>query len=345
MKGTIGAVIAAALLGAASVAGAAAAPAKGHRFPVVDQIPAGDAFWDYAAFVPQDGAKGRLYVSREDGVTAIDAATGKVTVRLIAGKQVHAFVPLSGGRALITNGAANTAVILRRSDGKVLKTIATGVKPDGAGLDPATGRVLVMDGTSHDILFIDPASGAVLGKAATPGEPGSPVFDGRGLAFLNIADKSEIAVVDVKARKIAKYYPLADCGDASGIGLDRATGVILSTCNNFKALATDSRTGRSLGSVPIAKYPDAMIFDPVRHYFYVPCIIPGVLVVVGEKPGGAPYVVAQVPVAPGVHTGAVDAKAGRLYLPAGEIRIPHVPGARPTVAPGTFKVMVVDVNR
>jgi DNA-binding beta-propeller fold protein YncE len=342
MKPLIAAIFTTAALAWAFPAGAATSTQKTHGFPVVAQIPAGDAFWDYAAFVPEDG---RVYISREDGVTAIEVATGKVTRQLIAGKQVHAFVPLPKGRALITNGGADTAVILSRADGKVIRTIATGRKPDGAGLDPSTGEVLVMDGTSDDILFIDPASGAVLGKVATQGEPGGPVFDGHGLAFLNIADKSEIAVVDVKARRIVKTYPLPDCGDASGIGLDRATGVILSTCNNLKAVATDSKTGRSLGSVPISKYPDAIIFDPIRHYFYVPCVIPGVLVVVGEGPGRAPRVVASVPVALGVHTGAVDAKAGRLYLPAGDIRIPHTPGARPTVAPGTFKVMVVDVDR
>jgi hypothetical protein len=44
----------------------------------------------------------------------------------------------------------------------------------------------------------------------------------------------------------------------------------------------------------------------------------------------------------GVHTGALDAVAGRLYVPAGNLKI--APGARPTVTPGTFKIMVVDVS-
>ena len=33
---------------------------------------------------------------------------------------------------------------------------------------------------------------------------------------------------------------------------------------------------------------------------------------------------------------------GRLYLPAGELSLVH--GHRPTVAPGTFRILVVDVN-
>ncbi|HEV2366206.1 MAG TPA: hypothetical protein VGS12_18660 [Caulobacteraceae bacterium] len=338
--GAVSAVLAAVLTTLSIPCPAAAAAAQ--RFPVIAQIPAGNAFWDYAAVVPQDH---RLYVSRENGVTAVDTRTQKAIVRLAPGKQVHAFVPLSGGRALITNGAADTAVILRRSDGKTLATIATGHKPDGAGFDPATGLVLVCDGISHDILFIDPRTAKVVGRIAVEGEPESPVFDGAGHAFLNIADKSEIAVIDTRAKTILKRYPLPDCGDASGIGLDQASGVILSTCNDFKAVATDSKSGRILGTVPIAKYPDAMITDQARHRFYVPCIIPGVLVVVGLGPDRAPRVIAKATMAPGVHTGALDPTSGRLYLPAGLIQIPKTPGARPTVAPGTFKILVVDVTR
>ena len=40
--------------------------------------------------------------------------------------------------------------------------------------------------------------------------------------------------------------------------------------------------------------------------------------------------------------GALDAPAGRLYLPAGNLKI--TPGARPTVEPGTFKIIIVDVS-
>ena len=51
-------------------------------------------------------------------------------------------------------------------------------------------------------------------------------------------------------------------------------------------MTVDSHTGRVLGTVAIAKYPDLIAFDPIRHVFYVPCI-PGALFVIGEAKDGA----------------------------------------------------------
>jgi hypothetical protein len=318
-------------------AGKAAPAAKTYK--IIAQYQAGDSFWDYATFI---AAEHRLYLSREDGLTVLQADTGKIINPLLSAHQGHAVIPLSGGRGLITNGADAKAVIFERATGKVLKEIPTGRKPDGAGLDPATGQLIIMDGLDGDAVFADPTTGEVLGHLPLGGEPGSPQFDGRGLAFSNIADKSEIAVIDMKAHKVVKRYPLPSCEDASGLGLDLQSGVLLSTCAGLKAVATDSRTGRILGIVPIGKYPDAIITDPQRHVFYVPTIEPGELTVVGLGKGKVPKVMARVAMAPGVHTGALDAAGGRLYLPAGKLRLVH--GQRPAVEPGTFRILVVDVN-
>ena len=72
------------------------AAADKASYPIIKSIPDGDAFWDYALVEP---AEKRLYLSREDGVTVIDLATDKVTERFVAGKQDHAIVALSRGRA------------------------------------------------------------------------------------------------------------------------------------------------------------------------------------------------------------------------------------------------------
>jgi len=314
---------------------------KPAPFPILRSYSDGDAFWDYATF---DTANRRLFVARENGVTTIDVDTGKVTDKFIAGQQVHSVVLLDNNRALITNGAADNATIFNRSTGEVLAHIPTGRKPDGASLDPASGTLVIMDGIGHDAVFADPKNAAVLGRLALDGEPGTPVPDGHGLIFSAIADHSEIAVIDVAARKLVRQYPLPQCEDASGLALDPESGVLLVTCANLKALGVSAASGSILGSVAISKYPDAIDFDPVRRVFYVPCVVPGTLDVVGEGKGGAPQLLASVPIAFGVHTEALDEKGGLLYLPAGQIIIPKQPGERPTVAPGTFKVFVVNVG-
>ena len=325
---------------AASAAAAEPKAAGAAPYPVVQTIPANDVFWDYVTLIPDEK---RLYVAREDGITVVDLRSGQVTPRFIAGEQVHAIVPLPGGRALMTQGKTGVATIFERATGRVIRNIAIGAKPDGAVLDRKSGLVIVCDGTRNELVFVNPRTGAIVGRVKLEGEPGAPLLDGRGHLFVNVTDHSETLSIDVAGRKVLHRYPLPSCEDASPLALDPEHQVLLAGCANMKVVALSAVTGKVLGTAPIAQYPDVIMFDPRRRVFYVPCVIPGTLVVVGEGQGGAPTVVASVPMAFGVHTGALDAEAGRLYLPAGDLRI--TPGARPTVAPGTFKIMVVDVTQ
>jgi DNA-binding beta-propeller fold protein YncE len=224
----------------------------------------------------------------------------------------------------------------------VIRNIEVGTKPDGAIRDPKSGEVIVMDGTRDEAIFVDPDKGKVLARIKVEGEPGSPVLDGRGHLLFNVTSKSETLLVDLATRKVLKRFALPDCEDASPLALDRARDVLLTGCANLKAVALDPRTGRIFGTAAIGKYPDVIMFDEQRGVFYVPTVIPGTLTVVGIGPGGAPQALANLPVAFGVHTGALDAPAGRLYLPAGDLKLVH--GQRPAVAPGTFKIMVIDVS-
>jgi DNA-binding beta-propeller fold protein YncE len=319
--------------------GPAAGPGPGP-YKVVQTIPGDDAFWDYATLSPDEH---RLYVGREDGVSVLDLSSGKLTPVFVPGKQVHAVVLLPKGRALFAQGGAGLATVFDRATGKVIRDIPVGTKPDGAVRDPATGEVIILDGTRDEVIFVNPDTGKVLDRIKVEGEPDSPLLDGRGHLLFNVTNKSETVVVDLASRKVVKRYPLPDCEDASPLALDRERGVLLAGCANLKVVGLDARTGKILGTATIGKYPDVIMFDAVRHVFYAPTVIPGLLTVVGEGPGGAPQALANLPVAFGVHTGALDAEKGRLYLPAGDLRL--VKGARPTVAPGTFKIMVVDVSQ
>jgi DNA-binding beta-propeller fold protein YncE len=316
--------------------------AKPSPYKIVKVYSDGDAFWDHGTF---DEDSKRLFLGRENGITTIDALTGKLTDRLLAGKQVHKIVLLPGDRAIATEGGNADAIVFERDTGKVLKRIPTGKKPDAATLDSVTNTVVIMDGISQDAVFVDATSLNVLGRLKFDGEPETPVPDGKGHVLSPIADKSKINLIDVKQRKILKTYALPDCADASGLDLDPLTGVLLVACANQKALTLKVETGEVLGSTAIDKYPDGIVFDRVRDVFYVPCFVPGTLDVLAEEKNGAPLRTVSMPIAPGVHTEGLDAAGGRLYLPAGQVIIPKTKGGRPTVAHGTFKIFVVDVSK
>lgn len=317
----------------------ALAPGPGH-YHVLSSIKGDDVFWDYATLIPNER---RLYIGREDGVSVLDLASGKLTPVFVPGKQVHAIVPLPRGQALFTQGAVGLATVFDRKSGRIVRDIAVGTKPDGAIRDPETGQVIVLDGVRDEAIFVDPDKGAVLARIKVEGEPDSPVLDGKGRLYFNVTDKSETVVVDLASRKVVNRYPLPDCHDASPLAFDRARGVLLAGCANLKAVALRAADGKVLGAAQIGKYPDVIMFDPARRVFYVPTVVPGTLTVVGLRPDGAPQALANLGVAFGVHTGALDGPAGKLYLPAGDLKLK--PGERPTVTPGTFKIFVIDVSR
>src|SRR5690349_8516767 len=181
------------ILASLSFFSASAADKPPKPYSVLRTFEAGDAFWDYAVY---DSSAHRIYIGRENGVTTIDLDSGKVTPQFIEGKQVHDIVLLDHNRALATNGGLAKAVIFDRGTGKVLGEIPTGTKPDGAAVEPTTGQIVIMNGISHDVVFADPKSGAVLGNLVLDGEPGTPVVAGNGIVFTANSDHRETPASD-----------------------------------------------------------------------------------------------------------------------------------------------------
>jgi DNA-binding beta-propeller fold protein YncE len=323
-------------------AAAYAAPVPTSRDWVLLQTiadPQGDARLDYAAI---DLATRRLYVARGDGVTAVELDSGKLIHQVVAGNHVHAVVPLGGGRVLSTNGDSHNAIIFDGT-GKILADTVTGTKPDGAILEPSSGLVFVMDGVDGTITLLDPIAGSVSGRIQVGGKLEGAVADGKGRVFVNIEDRAEVAVIDVARRQVTGHYKLPGCDGPTGLGLDLQSGVLVSACANRVAVALHVADGSPAGAaLAIDRKPDAVIFDADRHAFLIPCGRDGTLAVIAESVDGALSVTAKIPTAVGAHTGALDAKTGRLYLPTASYHL-TLSGIEP--APGSFRVLVFGSGR
>ena len=326
-----------ALLWLASSSGVLAAePAAPLK--IIDRIAIPDGPWDYASV---DGAARRLYLARGDGVMALDLDTGKLTQTLVPGARVHAAVPLPAtGRLLSTNGSSNTATLAESETGKVVAEIPTGHKPDAAILDPKTGLVLVMNGESGDVTLIDGKTAKAVGSIDIGGKLEFVAADGKGKAFVNVEDKSELAIVDIARRKVTGRVALKGCEDPSGLARDPASGVLLTVCANDVALAIDPAKSAVIATLPIGKHPDAAIFDAARHLFLVPCGGDGTLTLIASK-GHVLSVAGSVATERGARTGALDDKTGRIYLPAAEFTPAATPDGRPTPVPGSAHLLVV----
>jgi hypothetical protein len=307
------------------------------QLAVTIEIHGHDSSFGYAAIDP---TMRQLYVARGDGVMRVDLVTKKVTPTLVPGNDVHAVVLLPGGELLTTNGASNTATIADARSGSIIAELSTGAKPGDAAFDSKTGHVFVMDAQDSEATVIDPKRRTVVGHVAIGGTLGSAVADGEGRLYVNVEDETQvaqIAVLDSVRRKIVAHYSLPECDLPSGIGFDPTTQLLLSVCNNEKAIALRVRDGSVAGTLHIGRMPEAVIFDAARRMFFVPCARDATMVAI-ETNNGEPVVVRKIPTAIGARTGALDPEAGELYLPAADYDLGP---AGFTQKPGTFRILIV----
>ncbi len=328
------------VLGLLAAAGLAATALAAPGYALVDRIAIPDGGFDYASFDP---VHRRLYVSRADGVTAIDVDSKTVTGQLTRAGRTHESLLVDGGaNLLVTDSTSNSAHLVDAATGKVLVDIPTGKKPDAAVLDPSTGLAVVMNGASGDLTLIDLAARKAVGTIAVGGalEFAAPV--GGGKLYVNIEDQGQIVAVDLKTRKVIGRYPLKGCEEPSGLAYAKNAGVMIAACSNNVAKVIRASDGADLATLAIGKGPDAVIYDAERKLAFIPCGRDGVLEVIAVNSASDIKVVGKVTTQPGARTGALDPKTGKLYLPTAKYTL--AAGGRPLTTPGTFEVLVVAPN-
>lgn len=324
-----------ACIGLALVAPAAARAPAAPVYAVVADIAAPDGRWDLLSVDP---ATERLYVAQSDGVLAVDLASGKATANLVPSARGHDAMAIPGTtRVISSNGGTNTVTIFEGATGQVIATLPVGTKPDAIAWDPATKTVWVMTPGSGGISVIDPAAAKVIDTIAVGGSLELGAADGRGRMYVNVEDKNEVAVLDTRTRKVVARFPLKGCDGPTGIAYASDAKQIVSACANGLAIVS-APDGRKVASLKIGPGADGAAYDARRHLAFIPSGGDGTLSVI--RLGTAPSVVATVKTARGARTIALDPATGRLYLPSAQY-LPAVGTARPAMAPGSFRILVV----
>lgn len=327
---TLGLASASSLCASQAVAADAAGPV------VADKIAGPDGGWDY---VTVDSAANRVYVARTAGVTMFDLAT-KVAVNILPElTRTHIALPINGGKELfVTVGATGEAVIADVASGAVRARVKTGTKPDAAVYDSASGLVWVMDNKGAGITLVNPKTGASEGNIATPGALEFAVSDGAGKVFVNVEDLNELITVDVKSRKVVAHTKLADCDAPTGLALDTAHGLLVSTCANKMAVITSAKTGKVVGKVTIGNGPDAAVYDAAKKLVYIPTGRDGKLFAVNAATA---KVVSVTDTQTSARTAQIDPATGRLFTAAASFSPPKADGSRPASVSGTFNLLVL----
>ncbi len=329
-----------ALLSAMVDTASAAPPAP--TYSVVDKIAGADGGWDFATVDP---ARGRLYVARSNAVMRVDLATGTVTSILAPANGGHQVLVVRGGAEVLeTDGKTNLARFIDADTGEVRAEVAIGIKPDAALLDPATGLVVVMNAGDGTVSFIDPATRNLVGSTMVGGSLEVGAADGKGLVYVNVEDRNEIAIIDVKARLVIGRYPLKGCDGPTGLAFVAAGKRLISSCANNVAAVSDPVARRVVATLTIGGRPDGVLYDEKRGLALIPTG-EGFLEIVDAMSSNAIKLIGRVATAPSARTAALDPRTGRLYLPSVHILPPVAPATRGAAESGSFKVLVVAPSR
>src|SRR5579864_7520115 len=175
-------------------------------------------------YITLDAQNHRLYVPRSTHTMVIDADSGKTLADIPGQKHNHgvALVP-EAGRGFISDGEGSV-VIFDLKTNAVLGTVKAQPDADGIIYDKASGLVLVVSGDDGVLMTlkpdIDPKSGSLDPDIPLGGKPEYLAADGAGKVFINLEDKNQVAVVDLKERKVLAHWPVAAGGSLFGMSID-----------------------------------------------------------------------------------------------------------------------------
>jgi DNA-binding beta-propeller fold protein YncE len=305
----------------------------------------GEGGWDYVTVEP---ATHRLYVTRSTHTMVLDSESGKTIADIPGQKRSHgtAVVP-SAGRGFISDGGGEGAIVIfDLNTNQVLGSIKAQADADGIIYDKFSNTVLAVSGDGGTLMTLKPDTDPKTGKLDSiidlGGKPEFLASDEAGKIYVNLEDKNQVAVVDIKTKKVLAHWPVAPGGSPVGMAIDRKNHRIFVGCRNpQKMIVMSTDDGKVIADLPISAGVDATKFD--GNQAFASCR-DGKLHVAAETSPGKYEIVQIVTTPQGARTMDVDPGAEKIYLPTAELEAAQS-GGRPAMKPGTFMIVVVAKNK
>lgn len=301
----------------------------------------GEGGWDYVTVEP---ATHRLYVTRSTHTMVLDSESGKTIADIPGQKRSHgtAVVP-SAGRGFISDGGGEGAIVIfDLNTNQVLGSIKAQADADGIIYDKFSNTVLAVSGDGGTLMTLKPDTDPKTGKLDSiidlGGKPEFLASDEAGKIYVNLEDKNQVAVVDIKTKKVLAHWPVAPGGSPVGMAIDRKNHRIFVGCRNpQKMIVMSTDDGKVIADLPISAGVDATKFDGTQAF--ASCR-DGKLYVVAETAPSKYEIVQTVSTPQGARTMDVDPGAEKIYLPTAEFEAAQS-GGRPAMKPGTFMIVVI----
>jgi DNA-binding beta-propeller fold protein YncE len=300
----------------------------------------GKGGWDY---VTVDSRNKLLYLPRTTHTLVVDANNGTVKADIAGQKGNHGVALVrNANRGFITDGEDGSVVIFDTKTYEVLGKVKAADDADAIIYDRASGKVLVSCGDANALVPIaadvDPKTGKADAAIDLGGKPEALAADGQGKVYVNLVDKNQVAVVDLRASKVVGKWPTAPGGSPVGMAIDRRSHRLFVGCRNpQKLIVMSTEDGKILADLPIgvgcdATASDGDVFASCRD---------GSLAVARETSPGKFEIAQTLKTRPGAKTCGVDRTTHTLFLPTAEFGTERDARNRPQPKPDSFMVLAV----
>ena len=292
--------------------------------------------WDYIL-----ADQGRLYVSHGTQVNILDQKTGDSLGYIPNTLGVHgiAIIP-DNGKGYTSNGRLNTITVFNVKTMDTIRQIPVGQNPDAIMYEPFTKKIITCNGRSNNLSIVDPAKEAEIATIPLEGKPETAVSDGMGKLFVNIEDKSKIAVVDLKTNKVISSWPLSPGEGPTGLAFDIRSRRLFAGCDK-QLIVLNADNGTIVAKVPIGDGCDGVAFDNSLRLIFASCGA-GVLSIIHEISADNYSLIENLPTKRSARTIGIDERSHEVFLPAADMQAPAAQGERPRMVPGTFQILVVN---
>jgi hypothetical protein len=256
------------LAATAAALAASHAAAETPSYHVANRIALPDGGWD---LVGADPVLRRVYVARNDAVTAIDLTDNKVTGKLAPANRGHAVVPLRDGTEILVTHDGSLTLI----DPAARK--AVGTIPVGGGLElgagDGKGRLFVNVEDRNSLAVVDLKARKVLKTVPLAGCEGPT-----GVAYLPVSHRvvsscanGVATVTDPTAGKVVAKLPIGQGPDSVIYDAKRKIAFVPAGRSGELDLFADEAKGvRPLGKVPTQLGARTGAVDETTGRLYLP---------------------------------------------------------------------------
>jgi len=295
--------------------------------------------WDYIAV-----NNGKVYASHSAQVNVLAEETGDSLGVISNTNGVHGIAfDNELNRGYTSNGRSNNVTVFDLKTMQPVAQVATGEGPDAIMFEPHTQTIITCNGRTKNLSVIDPKTNTVLATIDVGGRPEEAASDGKGKLFVNLEDKSEIAVVDLKTHSVLNHWKLAPGEGPTGLAYDPTSNRLFAGCDKL-LVVMNAADGNIVDKIKIGDGCDGVAFDAKRKLIFT-SNGEGTLSVIKEVSANQFVHLGDYPTKRGARTIALDQANGNIFLPTADFDATQTNNGRPKMIPGTFQVLVVQASK